>query len=243
MLSKLIVNGDDLGLSQGNSLGIFLAHEEGILTSTTVMMNMPYALWALKKAQAYPKLGIGVHLTATAGKPLTHCPSLMEGENFKKLSYYDTQNYHIDKEELYKEWKAQIEAFKQAGYQPDHLDSHHHIHLYHDFTDVAVTLSQEYHLPMREDKDYLGRDFIPFDQSFYNENATASHFQTILSTHQGVLEIMCHPALIDARMLTCTSYNLPRTKELAILMSDEIKAFIKNNHIVLTNYKEEITHA
>lgn len=34
------------------------------------MMNMPYALWALDKAKAYPDLGIGVHLTLTTGKPL-----------------------------------------------------------------------------------------------------------------------------------------------------------------------------
>ena len=70
MIKKLIINADDFGMCEGNSLGILLAHEEGLVSSTTVMMNMPYALWALDKAKAYPDLGIGVHLTLTAGKPL-----------------------------------------------------------------------------------------------------------------------------------------------------------------------------
>lgn len=242
MLSKVIMNGDDFGLSKGNSLGILLAHEEGILSSTTVMMNMPYARWALKKAEAYPKLGIGVHLTATAGRPLTDCPSLMNGKAFKKLSCYENKDYHINKDELYREWKAQTEAFYQCGYVPDHLDSHHHIHLYHDFIDVMVTLAKEYHLPIREDQDYLGHDFVPVEISFYDQGATLSHLKEIMTTHNGIVEIMCHPALLDARMLTCTSYSTPRTRELEILMSDEIKSFMREHQIALTNYKE-ITHA
>ena len=53
MIKKLIINADDFGMCEGNSLGILLAHEEGLVSSTTVMMNMPYALWALDKAKAY----------------------------------------------------------------------------------------------------------------------------------------------------------------------------------------------
>ena len=54
MIKKLIINADDFGMCEGNSLGILLAHEQGIVSSTTVMMNMPYASWALDKAKAYP---------------------------------------------------------------------------------------------------------------------------------------------------------------------------------------------
>lgn len=46
MIKKLIINADDFGMCEGNFLGILLAHEEGLVSSTTVMMNMPYALWA-----------------------------------------------------------------------------------------------------------------------------------------------------------------------------------------------------
>ena len=56
MIKKLIMNADDFGMTQGNSIGILMAHAQGILTSTTCMMNMPYAEFALKEAKKFPKL-------------------------------------------------------------------------------------------------------------------------------------------------------------------------------------------
>lgn len=40
-MTKLIVNADDFGYSKGINLGIIEAHREGIVTSTTLMTNMP----------------------------------------------------------------------------------------------------------------------------------------------------------------------------------------------------------
>ena len=40
MIKKLIMNADDFGMTQGNSIGILMAHAQGILTSTTCMMNI-----------------------------------------------------------------------------------------------------------------------------------------------------------------------------------------------------------
>ena len=41
MCKKLIINADDYGRSPGVSRGILQAHREGIVTSTTVMINQP----------------------------------------------------------------------------------------------------------------------------------------------------------------------------------------------------------
>ena len=54
MIKKLIVNADDFGMTEGNSIGILMAHADGILTSTTCMMNMPFAKFALDQAKNYP---------------------------------------------------------------------------------------------------------------------------------------------------------------------------------------------
>lgn len=70
MIKQLIVNADDFGMTQANTIGILVAHSQGIVTSTTCMMNMPYAHFALKQAQNYPHLGVGVHLVLTVGRPL-----------------------------------------------------------------------------------------------------------------------------------------------------------------------------
>ena len=70
MIKKLIMNADDFGMTQGNSIGILMAHAQGILTSTTCMMNMPYAEFALKEAKKFPKLGVAIQFVLTVGRPL-----------------------------------------------------------------------------------------------------------------------------------------------------------------------------
>ena len=40
-MRRLIVNADDFGLTPGVSRGILRAHREGLVTSTTVLANLP----------------------------------------------------------------------------------------------------------------------------------------------------------------------------------------------------------
>ena len=58
-MTKLIVNADDFGYSKGVNLGIIEAHTNGIVTSATLMANMPYSEHAAKLAHAHPNLGGG----------------------------------------------------------------------------------------------------------------------------------------------------------------------------------------
>ena len=82
MIKKLIVNADDFGLSEGVCLGILKAHRDGILTSTTCMMNMENIEKYLEMTKAYPNLGLGVHLNITVGKPLTKVSFIDEKGNY-----------------------------------------------------------------------------------------------------------------------------------------------------------------
>src|SRR5919106_4756433 len=57
----LIVNADDFGRSPGVNRGVMRAHEEGIVTSATLMVNWP----AAEEAAAYANpstLSVGLHL-------------------------------------------------------------------------------------------------------------------------------------------------------------------------------------
>ena len=40
---RVVVNADDFGFSEGVTEGILRAHADGIVTSTTIMANMPAA--------------------------------------------------------------------------------------------------------------------------------------------------------------------------------------------------------
>ncbi len=58
----LIVNADDLGLSGAVNEGVFAAHEEGIVTSTSLMAGRPAAPAAAAALAEHPDLAVGLHL-------------------------------------------------------------------------------------------------------------------------------------------------------------------------------------
>lgn len=60
----LIVNADDLGLSASVNEGIFAAHEHGIVTSASLMVDRSSAEAAAEALPSYPALAIGLHLEA-----------------------------------------------------------------------------------------------------------------------------------------------------------------------------------
>lgn len=238
MVKKLIINADDYGLCDSVSLGILTAHREGILTSTTCMMNMPNIEKYLALTEAYPNLGLGVHLNITLGPSLTKNSFIDEKGNFKSRDCYQNKKPIVNKEELYKEWKAQIELFISiTGHKPTHLDSHHHVHLLPSNINVALQLAKEYDLPIRQEthiqKDY---EFVKFSEDFYNETVTIKTLKSICNYNYDIFEIMCHPAYVDWYLYQNSSYNLKRTEELVLLCSNEAKNLV--SHIQLINYKQ-----
>lgn len=54
---KLIVNADDFGLTEGTNYGIIDGHINGLVNSTTMMMNMPGTEHAVHLAKEYKTLG------------------------------------------------------------------------------------------------------------------------------------------------------------------------------------------
>jgi len=58
----LIVNADDLGLTAAVNTGIFEAHERGVVTSTSLMVERPAAIAAAEGLAEHPDLAVGLHL-------------------------------------------------------------------------------------------------------------------------------------------------------------------------------------
>ena len=223
MINQLIVNADDFGMTQANTIGILVGHSQGIITSTTCMMNMPYAEFALEQAKKFPQLGVGVHLVLTVGRPLVEGAQSYTDQNgdFIRPKDYPDGKPHANQDELYREWKAQIEKFIEiAGHKPTHIDSHHHV-------------------PIRQREQVLDTyPYIPVYDQMYNDDANYQYFTHVLSSYHGPLEFMCHPAYLDQRLYDMSSYNLPRMKELELLTSPEVKTFIQENHIKLINFSD-----
>jgi predicted glycoside hydrolase/deacetylase ChbG (UPF0249 family) len=156
MTKQLIVNADDYGHTAGISKGIREAHLNGLVTSTTAMMNRPYTKTALELAvETCPKLGLGVHLCLTSGRsslPVEKVPSLVRPDGyFFHEEEFLTRLGEIDIDEVRAEWRSQIESFiLVVGHQPDHLDSHHHSSYFSQaLFKGMLELASEFHCPIR----------------------------------------------------------------------------------------------
>lgn len=75
--------------------------------------------------------------------------------------------------------------------------------------------------------------------SFYSKNVDADYFKNNIDEIKkyDVVDIMSHPAFVDAFLSKSTSYSIERTKEHEILTSDELKKFFEDNNITTTNYR------
>ena len=102
IMNKLIINSDDFGYSRAINHAIIDTHQEGILTSTTLMTNTPGFEHAIKLAKENPKLGVGVHLVLTFLKPLSQdVPSLVDEKgDFYRPDAYRSGLAIVDEEEL-----------------------------------------------------------------------------------------------------------------------------------------------
>ncbi len=159
-MKRLIVNADDFGRSPGVNRGIVEAHERGIVTSTTLMVNMPFADEALTLAKGHPELGVGIHLVFTAGCPILP-PERVSTLVDQRGRFLDQRTLasrlgSLDLTQLRAELAAQIERFLRRGGCPTHLDCHHFLHVHPDLFAVLVELADEYSLPMR----------LPFGRGF-----------------------------------------------------------------------------
>ncbi len=153
----LIVNADDLGLSEGVNQGILKAHQQGIVTSTTAMVNMPDALAGIRVIQKQaPKMGIGLHINLTYGEPIlaaSQVPSLVQVDGrfvAVQCGLLSPRRWRF--EDVEAEVRAQFERFVQlAGKLPDHLDSHQMIDsLSLVCRKVVIQLATEHSLPIRK---------------------------------------------------------------------------------------------
>ncbi|HEY2035441.1 MAG TPA: ChbG/HpnK family deacetylase [Steroidobacteraceae bacterium] len=128
----LIIHADDFGETVEITAGICLAIEAGVVTSTSIMVNMPGTAEALRRApQLARQASFGIHLNLCEGSPLTQGPSLMD-ENGRLLRKRALAARALTGKlclaELEAEVAAQIGVLRDAGVRVSHLDGHKHLH-------------------------------------------------------------------------------------------------------------------
>lgn len=242
-MSKLIVNADDFGYSEAVNYGIISAHRNGIVTSTTMMANMPGFDHAVNLLKENKDLGCGVHMTLSCNKPLNDNLKSLVDENgmFYRRINEEVLN-KIDLDELYYEFCSQIDKVKNAGIEITHLDSHHHVHTILYFKEVIKAIMDKYNLKIRGGFEYefdYKESVIPCIDLFYDKNVDIEFFNNNIAKIKSydICDLMTHPAFIDNYLLNSTSYAINRAKEHEILTSKKVKTILNENEIILTNYK------
>jgi hopanoid biosynthesis associated protein HpnK len=145
--TRLIVNADDFGLSEAVNRAVIEAHENGIVTSTSIMAGGAAFEHAADLAARSPTLDVGVHLTLTELQPVAESvPSLVGAEgrfarhatDFAKRWLRGT----IVLGDVRKELDAQIQRVRAHGVQPTHLDGHQHVHVLPGIARVVAELAR-----------------------------------------------------------------------------------------------------
>jgi chitin disaccharide deacetylase len=147
----IIINGDDFGFSHGVNQGIIKAHEDGVLTSTSLMVTGDAAEEAVKLAQSHPNLAVGLHLVLVCGKsvlPPSEIPHLVDSlGNFPNDSLQAGLRYQFNRaarRELRLEIRAQLERFRETGLQLSHVDGHLHLHSHPFVLGILTELAEEF---------------------------------------------------------------------------------------------------
>jgi len=246
---RLIINADDFGLTPGCNAAIVRALSEGAIGDTTLMINSEFAPAAVALLRERGINQVGLHLNMTCGTPVlptAEVSSLVDGTGrFRRK--VGKAIAAMDPREVEREFAAQAEKFLATGLMLTHLDSHHHAHTYPEVFPIALAMAKKLGVPMRQISDSLKREIVAagvktsdwFSWDFYDEGATLENIERIISQcPDGVLEIMSHPGEPEELIYSVSSYNAQREKELAVLMSPEFKAFLRERDVELISFAE-----
>jgi predicted glycoside hydrolase/deacetylase ChbG (UPF0249 family) len=216
-----IVNADDLGMSEEVDRGIFEAHDRGIVTSASLMVDGPHAGEAIQLARQRPDLSLGIHVAFDR-----------HGQWF-----VNTQ----DPRAVHRELIRQLDAFVHlTGAPPSHIDSHHHVHrqfnVARQFLDAGARLG----VPVRGFSEvyYVGRFWGQPEWGHTDvSKISVEYLLTILqSLGPGVSEVSCHPGHLEPR--PDALYNRERVLELRSLTDAQVKAALAADRIRLISFRD-----
>lgn len=226
--TSLIVNADDFGACEGVNRGIVEAHESGIVTSTSLMVNRPAAAEAAAYGRRRPELTVGLHVelrrwrVRRLGLPRAVSEQRLVGT-------------------VARDARVQLDRFRRLmGRDPTHLDSHQHRHRIEALRPIFETLAGELEVPVR----HLDSR-VQFCGQFYgHDGAGKPDPEAITPTAlvglleelpPGTVELGCHPGYTDGLR---EWYREERVQELRSLCDPQVRAAIDRLPIALISFAD-----
>jgi predicted glycoside hydrolase/deacetylase ChbG (UPF0249 family) len=225
----LIVNADDFGFSRGVNRGILEAHDRGIVTSASLMVERPAAVEAADGARERPRLGLGLH--AEIGRwRATWLPKRGSARSAAAVERRAAEDL-----------RRQLERFRLlVEREPAHLDSHQHRHLAELVRPAFEEIAAELHIPLRR----VDRR-IRFCGDFYGHDGrgrpepdaiTADALIRLIEDVEGsVTELCCHPGYADG---LDDWYRTEREQEVRALCDPRVLSAAEREGVRLCSFAE-----
>jgi predicted glycoside hydrolase/deacetylase ChbG (UPF0249 family) len=157
-MSRLIVNADDLGISLGTNRAIAECFSRGIVTSASLLVNMPAWEEAVRIAREHTALQIGLHVCLTSGRPILparQVPLLVDGRQRFRHSFLGlwrllrSPQREAALAQLAAEIEAQWDRARRSRVTLGHVDSHQHVHMLPDLFPVVADLARKVGVTVR----------------------------------------------------------------------------------------------
>jgi hopanoid biosynthesis associated protein HpnK len=152
-VKRLIVTGDDFGLSLAVNEAIEEAHRKGVLSTASLMVGAKAARDAVDRARRLPSLRVGLHLVLVGGSPISPprmLPGLVDARGeFSSHLFRAGINFFFRpgiRRQLEQEIRAQFQAFRNTGLSLDHVNCHNHMHLHPTIGRLILQVGKEYDL-------------------------------------------------------------------------------------------------
>jgi predicted glycoside hydrolase/deacetylase ChbG (UPF0249 family) len=241
MSKRLIINADDLGYDPAVTDGILRAMNEGVVTSTTLMVNTPYAAEAAARARP---LAVGLHLNLARWKPLSSSvPATLLGRGG---DFVEANAPGLPAEAVRAEALAQLaEAERLLGRAPTHVDVHKHLHSHPNILEGVSAAATERGLPVRsmdgKIRSALAGKRVRTPSHFIGEAGheaywTMERFRRELEQlPDGLTELMCHPGLAPTHV--ASGYSQQREVELQTFLHPGARAIVERLGIQLTDFR------
>jgi predicted glycoside hydrolase/deacetylase ChbG (UPF0249 family) len=190
---KIIINGDDFGLSSSVNESIIYCHNKGYLTSASIMAYGKAFDEAADLAKKNPDLGIGIHLALDGPFDILY----QNYDLFRNKKEFFNKEYVIDNlkkhkfktSDIIKEYSKQIEKVLEKKIKISHLDHHHHLHLYFQVLRALIHVAKKYNIKyirsqriiLHHNKAILNRLYRNIHQSYlrYRHNTIDGYFDLI----------------------------------------------------------------
>src|SRR5580658_248478 len=232
---RIIVNADDLGISEPVNEAIFQGMQRRTITSATVLSNGPAVRAATKELRLFPNCSFGVHLNLTEFEPLwsgshTDLANILDQNRcFNGNSIREVGINLPMLRAIFREWCFQIENVMRLGVEPSHLDAHHHVHTIPQMLPVLAALRRRYKINkvrisrnMYDDAERPGRLLLAKKWLFNFDLRTIGFRTTRIFTDLGTFIKLCAARPPRRRTVELMTHPgaVPRDEEANLLESD-----------------------